>query len=399
MAGTRKILMVVENNSVPADGRVWAEATALRDEGFVVSVICPKTPSDPETFICLEQISIYRYRLPAATDRAISYLLEYSLALIMTFWLSLLIVFRRGFDVIHAANPPDLFFFIGLFYRPFGKKFVFDQHDLAPDLFKVKSHGRVGVLYKLQLFFERCSYRVAHCVIVTNGSQGRLAVERGGCPVGKVFHVWNGPVLQKMQAVHSEPELKRGRPYLLAYVGRMGAQDGVENALYALDELVHNRGRQDVSLVLIGTGDTCSELRALAQKLELDEYVHFTGWLKSADVLRYLTVADIGLTPDPQNGFNEYCTMIKTLEYMALGKPIVAFDLIEARLAAQDAALYAAPNLVEDFAHKIEVLLDDKELRCALGAIGRKRIEEELCWDYAKKNLLLAYKTLFFKEA
>jgi glycosyltransferase involved in cell wall biosynthesis len=394
MTGIRKILMVVENNSVPADGRVWAEATTLRDAGFQVSVICPKTSSDSESSTCLEQIWIYRYHLPAATNLAFSYAIEYSLAIIMTFWLSLLVLFHRGFDVVHAANPPDLFFLIGVFYRLLGKKFVFDQHDLAPELFRVKAQGRMGLLYKLQLFFEHCSYRVAQCVIVTNVSQGRAAMERGGCPVHKVFLVWNGPDLQKMTLVEPEPALKKGRPFLLAYAGRMGTQDGIENALYALDELVHKRGRQDVSLILMGTGDYLPELRILAQKLELAEYLHFTGWLKGDEVMRYLRAADIGLTPDPQNGFNEYCTMIKTLEYMAVGLPIVAFDLVETRRAAQGAALYATPNLVEDFADKIETLLNDADLRCTLGSLGRKRIEEELSWDHAKKNLLLAYKTL-----
>jgi len=188
--------------------------------------------------------------------------------------------------------------------------------------------------------------------------------------------------------------LKKGRRHLLAYAGVMGVQDGVEYALYTLHDLVHKRGRRDVSLVLMGDGDAAASLHTLAHDLELDEYVNFTGWLERKDVLRYLTVADVGLSPDPQNGLNEYCSTIKTMEYMSLGKPVVAFDLAETRILAQGAALYATPNVVEDFASKIEILLNDEELRVSMGAVGRKRIEDELSWEHDKKNLLLAYKTL-----
>jgi asparagine synthase (glutamine-hydrolysing) len=198
-----------------------------------------------------------------------------------------------------------------------------------------------------------------------------------------------------MKPVTPEPELKGKRKYLLAYVGVMSVQDGVEYALYALHELVHKRGRQDVSLVLMGDGDSAAMLHALAHELELDEYVKFTGWTEAKDILRYLTVADVGLSPDPENGLNEFCTMIKTMEYMAMGKPVVAFDLAETRFSAEEAALYAVPNQVEDFADKIEVLLDNEELRSKLAVLGRKRIVEVLNWDYSKENLLLAYETLF----
>jgi asparagine synthase (glutamine-hydrolysing) len=192
-----------------------------------------------------------------------------------------------------------------------------------------------------------------------------------------------------------ELELKGGRKHLLAYAGVMSIQDGVEYALYALRELVHKRGRQDVLLVLMGDGDEAARLRMLAGELELGEYVKFAGWTQAKDVLRYLTVTDVGLSPDPQNGLNEFCTMIKTMEYMAMGKPVVAFDLVETRFSAQDAALYAVPNRIEDFADKIEILLDNEDLRCKMGALGRKRVEDVLNWDYSKKNLLLAYEALF----
>lgn len=396
MARVNKILMLVENVPAPEDRRVWPEAIALRDHGFQVSIISPKGSTKyREPYICIENIHIYRYQLPKTGNRYLAYIVEYAIALLMTFWLSLKVMFRHGFDVIHTANPPDIFFIIGLFYRLFGKKFIFDQHDLTPNMFQVMFKDRMKPLHKLLSFLEWCSYRTSSLVIVTNESFKQIAIERAHYPANKVFVVRNGPNLEHMKLVAPEPELKKGRRFLLAYVGLIAVQDGVEYALYALNELVHNRNRQDVSLVLMGDGDIVPALHALAHELELDEYVNFTGWIESKDVLRYLTVADVGIVPDPQNGLNEYSTMIKAMEYMAMGKPVVAFDLAETRSSAQDAALYAIPNLVTDFANKIEVLLDNEELRLKMGVIGRKRIEEALNWDYSKKNLLLAYEQLF----
>lgn len=391
----RKILMLVENVPAPADRRVWPEAVTLRDQGYQVSIISPKGMSAYyESHTCVEGIHIYRYDIPTVGHKYLAYIVEYCVALLMTFWLSLKVWRRHGFDVIHAANPPDLFFLIGLFFRLFGKKYVFDQHDLAPELFQVKFGRSMKLLHRLLLFLEKCSYRTAHLVITSNVSQKQFAIQRGHCQPDRVYVVRNGPNLQLIRLVAPEPDLKRGFPYLLAYVGLMDVQDGVEYCIYALHELVHKRGRRDVSLVLIGQGSQLPRLKALAHELELDEYINFTGLLPTADVVRYLTVADIGLIPDPRNGVNEYCTMIKTMEYMALGKPIVAFDLQETRFSAGEGALYATPNLVEDFAGKIETLLDDEQLRCELGSTGRARVVDALSWEETCKNLILAYKTL-----
>ena len=396
MAKVNKILMLVENVSVPLDSRVWPEARSLHDVGYQVCVICPKgIGREEESYICLEGIYIYRYQLPVIGGRYISYITEYCYSLLMTFFLSLKVFFKHGFDVIHAANPPDTFFLIGLFYRFLGKKYIFDQHDLASELFKVKFKGRMKLLYKFQLFLEMSSYRTANLVITSNKSQKKRAIERGGCDAGKVFVVRNGPNSKQMELAPPEPELKKGRRYLLAYVGFMSSQDGIEYALHSLQYLVYKRQRQDISLVLMGDGDSAPKLRKLAHELALEEYVNFTGWIEKEDVLRYLSAADVGLTPDPQNGLNEYSTMLKTMEYMAMGKPVVSFDLQEAHFSTQDAALYAIPNQVEDFAEKIETLLDNHELRREMGAIGRKRIEQELSWEHSKENLLIAYETIF----
>lgn len=400
MPTPKKVLMLVENLSVPADPRVWKEARALTQHGFQVSIICPKgTTRDQEPYICLEGIHIYRYPLTTEIRHSSDYIKEYATAMSKSFLLSLKVLFRHGFDVIHAANPPDTFFALGLFYRLLGKKYIFDQHDLAPEMFHVKFQQRMQWLYKALRFFERCSYKTAHLIITTNTSQKQMAMTRGGSSPEKVVIVRNGPDIPQFGSVAPELALKRGKPYLLAYVGVMGNQDGVEYALNALAELVHIRHRQDVSFVLMGDGDQLETLRTLTHTLQLDEYVHFAGWVSKTDMLRYLTVADVCLSPDPSNELNDHSTMIKTMEYMAMGKPIVAFDLPETHFSAQDAALYATSNNVHEFAHHIETLLNDEPLRLKMGASGRKRVEETLCWEHSQSNLLQAYTTLFSADA
>lgn len=400
-----RVLMIVENDIVPLDTRVWWEALALRDHGYQVSVISPKgAPGRPvyEEYRAAHEvhqaIHIYRYELPEGVSAA-GYVREYLVALLVTFWLSLSIWRRHGFDVIHVANPPDIFFPLAWFYRLFGKRFVFDQHDLAPEVFQEafadRTHGLSGWLFhRLLLLCERFSYGAADLVIAANESFRRMALKRGGCAPQKIEVVRNNPDLALIHALPPEPALKMGRRFLLAYVGVMGRQDGVENAVRALDHLVHARVRRDVALVLMGDGSQFEALKTLAHDLGLDDYVHFHGWSSREDVLRYLSVADIGLCPDPYNALNDRSTMIKTMEYMALGMPVVAFDLTETRLSAQDAALYAKPNDVQEFAEKIATLLDDDALRLQMAALGRKRIEEELNWGHSRERLIRAYERL-----
>ncbi|HEV8191487.1 MAG TPA: glycosyltransferase family 4 protein, partial [Ktedonobacterales bacterium] len=355
MPKIRKVLMLVENREVPVDARVWPEAMALRDAGLQVTVISPKGGTEHrEPHLCIDGINVYRYDLPMGHSAA-TYAVEYGVALVMTFWLSLRVWWRHGFDAIHAANPPDIFFVLGLFYRLLGKAYVFDQHDLSPELFRVLFADRGGgpttrLIEQLLLLFERWSYRTAKMVIVANASFRRLAIARGHCSPEKIVVVRNAPDLRSMQPGQPEPELKLGRRFLLAYMGVMNAQDGVDYTLRALDLLVNERRRQDVALVLIGDGPSAPRLREIARDLALDEYVHFTGWVGRQEILRHLTAADVGLSPDPYNELNDASTMIKTMEYMSMGKPVVAFDLTETRFSAQDAALYARPNLVEEFA-------------------------------------------------
>src|SRR5258706_2628903 len=368
MPRSRKVLMIVENDVAPLDTRVWGEALALRDHGLQVSIICPKGALGRaiyedyrSSYECCEGIHIYRYEQPDGTSSA-TYMREYLVALLNTLWLSLMVLTRHGFDVLHVANPPDIFFPIGWFYHLLGKHFVFDQHDLAPEVFEEVFSGRVScpaarLLHKVLRVCERYSYRSADLVIAANESFGRMPIERVGCRASNVVVVRNASALPHVTSLTPAPEVKMGRRYLLAYVGVMGVQDGVKYALHALHKLIHERGRQDVTLVLMGAGGDVPALRALTRELRLDGYVTFAGWLSPHCVAQSLAVADVGLSPEPHNALNERSTMMKVMDYMAMGLPVVAFDLAETRYTAQEAALYAAPNSVEDFANKIEVLL------------------------------------------
>ncbi len=397
MHKNNRVLLLVENLSVPADPRVWREAQTLHQHGYQVSVICPRGENcDTESYVNINGIHIYRYTLSTKIEKATDYIKEYVTAMLNTLGLSLKVWQRHGFDIIHAANPPDTFFVIGLLYRILGKKYIFDQHDLAPEMFAIKFKGRMKWLYHLLQLFETLSYWTANLVITTNESQKRNAIERGHCKPEKVVVVRNGPDDDlHVTARAPELDLKMDYRYLLAYIGVMGVQDGVEYVLYALNELINKRNRQDIGLVLMGNGEQLPMLKNLTHDLHLNDYVRFTGWIEKHDLLRYLSISTIGLSPDPSNQLNDYSTMLKTMEYMAMGLPVVAFDLLETRYSAANAALYAMPNRVEDFADKIEILLEDAALRQAMGDYGRKRVEDELSWNQTKKHLLNAYQQIF----
>jgi glycosyltransferase involved in cell wall biosynthesis len=388
--------MLLENRPAPSDARVWPEAIALREAGFQVCIISPRG-NDPyhEPYVCIDGIYVYRYRLPTG-DSPVAYLVEYGIALFMTTWLSGRVWWRHGFSVIHAANPPDIFFLVALLYRPVGVKFVFDHHDVMPEMFQVLFHKQMHrrgakLVNHLLLAFEWFSYHTADMVIVTNESFRRIAVQRGRVPPDRVFVVRNAPDLEGMQIANKEADLKMGNRFLLAYVGIMGPQDGVEYVLKALDLLVHVRGREDIALALVGDGTARPSLEALARVLKITDHVRFTGWATSDEVVSYLRAADVGISPEPQNVMNDMSTMVKVMEYMAAGLPLVAFDLKETRYTAREAGTYARPNSIEDFATKIEELLDDEARRREMGALGRKRIADHLGWKYSKKELLRAY--------
>jgi glycosyltransferase involved in cell wall biosynthesis len=358
----RRVLILVENLPSPFDRRVWQEASTLRDAGYLVSIICPTGKGYDKKYEQIENIDIWRYQLPAEAEGALGYLIEYSAALFWTFLLSFRILFSRGFDVVHACNPPDLFFLIGNFFKLFGKKFVFDHHDANPELYEAK-FGRRDFLWKAMCLLERLTFRFADVSIATNNSYRRIAVDRGGMPPERVFVVRSGPSLERLKIVPPQEGLRQGKKYLVGYVGVMGRQEGIDLLLQSAAHLVHQVGRKDIHFGLVGGGTSLEEMRALAISLGVEDYVTFTGRVPDADLLAMLNTADVCVNPDVANEMNDISTMNKIMEYMSLGKPIVQFDLTEGRFSAQDASLYAKRNDPVDFAAKIVELVDDAAKR------------------------------------
>lgn len=373
---------------------MWQEGCALRDAGYTVSIICPTGKGCEKKFEVIEDIHIWRYRLPTEGEGAAGYALEYAVALFWSFILSLKVFFTRGFDVIHACNPPDLFFLIGGFFKLFGRKFLFDHHDANPELYEAK-FGRRGFFWKVMLRLERMTFRLADVSLATNQSYRRIAIERGGMAPGRVFVVRSGPSLERLKIVPPDEKLKRGRKYLVGYVGVMGPQEGIDYLLRAVAHLVHDLKRTDVHFGLIGGGTSLEEMRGLAMKLGVADYVTFTGRVADAELLAMLNTADVCVNPDVANDMNDISTMNKVMEYMALGKPMVQFDLTEGRFSAQEASLYARRNDAPDLAMKIAELLDDPARRAAMGALGRRRVENELEWRFEVPKLLAAYEALW----
>lgn len=389
MPGKRKALILVENLSLPFDRRVWQESQALRDDGWEVHVICPQgTKRDTEPYVLLDEVHIHRYPLRAATGGPAGYLKEYSSALWHTFRLA-----RRigPVDVVHACNPPDLLFLVARMLKRQGAKFIFDQHDLVPELYLSRFDRGEDFLYRAVCRLEKATYRAADVVIATNESYRDAAVGRGGMDPDKVFVVRSAPAVERFEPVPAEPALKKGKPHLLCYLGVMGPQDGVDYALRALAKLRNDLGRDDWHAVFVGAGDTFDDMVALSGELGLADAVEFTGRIPDADLVRYLSTADVCLSPDPHNPLNDVSTMNKIMEYMAMSRPIVSFELREARVSAGDAAVYAPANDELEFAKLTARLLDDPDERARMGRLGHERISGPLSWDNSRKALLAAY--------
>lgn len=391
--GKPRVLIIVENLPCPFDRRVWQEAKALVAAGHVVSIICPKGRGHTSSYEFLEGIHIHRHPLPFEADSALGYGLEYTSSLLFEFWLALRVAFVRGFDVIHGCNPPDTIFLIARFFRLFGKRFVFDHHDINPELYEAK-FGRRDVWYRLLLRLERWTFDAAQVSIATNESYRRIAIERGGMSPDKVFVVRSGADLSRVKLTAPRDELRRGRRYLVGYVGVIGKQEGIDLLLESIAYLRKTLGREDVQVAIVGDGTEVPALRKLAQDLGVADCVDFAGRLPDRELWETLSTADVCVNPDRANEMNDKSTMNKILEYMALGKPIVQFDLTEGRVSAGEASLYAAPNDVADFARKLSALLDDAPLRERMGAIGRRRVEDDLAWHHQVPRLLEAYRRL-----
>ncbi len=377
----RHVCIVVQNLPVPFDRRVWNECRALRAAGYEVSVVCPKADGEP-AHEELEGVHVHRYRaFPPITHQAM-FIAEYAWSILATFALLVRVWWRRPFAVVQVCNPPDvLCVAVAPFQLLCGTRLVYDQHDLCPELYVSRFARPASLPHRALLLAERITYRWAAQVISMNESYRRVAIERGGKRPGEVTVVRTGPDPERMRRGEPDPALRRGYRYLLVYIGVMGPQDGVDVALRAMHHIVHVRGRSDVGLTLIGDGDAAPDLRRLAVELDLGEHVEFTGRAPDELVSRLMSTAEVGLSPDPKNPLNDVSTMNKTMEYMAFGLPVVAFDLVETRVSAQEAAVYAPPNEVADYADAVLDLLADDVRRKEMGAFARQRVEEVLAWS------------------
>ncbi|MGA8682744.1 MAG: glycosyltransferase family 4 protein [Acidimicrobiales bacterium] len=389
----KHVVIIVQNLPVPFDRRVWLECQALQGAGFDVSVVCPKGPGDP-AFEVLKGVALYKYRQYAGRGGAVGYLLEYAYSFAATAALVLRAGRRKRIDALQACNPPDIFWPLGLVLRLLGGRYVFDHHDLCPELFESRFPDGSRLHYWGLRVLEWCTFHTADRVISTNASYREIALARGGKRPEDVTIVRTGPDAGRLQRSEPDPGLRRDRRFLVAYIGVMGPQDGVDVVVEAAAKIVHDWGRKDISFAMMGSGDCFDELVALRDSLDLGEFVDFMGRVPDDVVTRVLSTADVGLSPDRKNPLNDLSTMNKTMEYMAFSLPTVAFDLRETRVSAGRAAVYAEPNEVESFAKVLVDLLDDEPRRRSMGTFARGRVEDELAWTHQRDAYVGVYETL-----
>ncbi len=390
---SRKVLIIVENLPVPFDTRVWQEATTLAMNGYTVSVICPKGKGYTQEEEYLQGVHIFRHDLPAEGNGAVGYAKEYLTALKEELRLAKKVYKEIGFDVIHGCNPPDDIYMVAKHFKKYGVKYVFDHHDICPELFEAKFGKTSGLLYKSQLWLEKQTYKHCTFAFVTNESYKKIAIERGKMNPNNVIVLRSGPKLERMRIMLPVESIKRGYKYMVGYLGVIGQQEGIE---YLLDAAKYIKEHDNnVFWGIVGGGPHLKALKKQAHDMGLDDCVEFTGRASDQQMLEYLNTADVCVNSDKYNSMNDKSTMNKILEYMALAKPIVQFDLTEGRYSAQDASLYAKNNDAEDMAKKIMELLDNPELRKKMGAYGRNRVVNELSWEHTSKALLEGYEKFF----
>jgi glycosyltransferase involved in cell wall biosynthesis len=387
-----RVLIIVQNLPVPFDRRVWLECQALIGDGYQVAVVCPKGEGDP-SYQVIDTVELYKYRPYAPGGSKISFITEYAYSFLATARLTFKARRSGRFTVLQACNPPDIFWPIALALRVLDRtRFIFDHHDLCPELYESRFPDGPRLPYRMLRALERRTHRTADHVISTNDSYREVAITRSGKRPTDVTIVRTGPDPQRLRRGEPHPELRRGRRFLAAYIGVMGPQDGVDIVVRAADVVVHQLGRDDIAFTLIGKGDCFDDLVALRDELGLAGHVEFTGRAPDELVGRILSTADVGLSPDPKNPLNDVSTMNKTMEYMAFELPVVAFDLRETRVSADDAGVYVEPNDVHKYAAAIVALMDDEPRRAMLGKLGRARVEQELAWHHQARAYLGVYR-------
>lgn len=395
MSDRPRVLIIVQNLPVPFDRRVWLECGTLTDAGYDVTVVCPRG-KDTGARQIIDGVTILTYAPYAPGGGAASYVLEYAHSFAATARLALRARRESGpFDVVQACNPPDIFWPLArLLHRLDGTRFVFDHHDLCPELFESRFPEGPRLAHRGLLRLERETFRAADRVVSTNESYAAVAMRRGHKSPEQLRVVRTGPDLDRLQPVTPQPQLRRGREHLVAYLGVMGPQDGVDLALKAAELIVHEHARRDVSFTFMGAGDCYDELVAERDRRGLGSFVELPGRVPDETVAAVLSTADVGLCPDPLNPLNDVSTMNKTMEYMVFGLPVVAFDLHETRVSAQGAARYVEPNSVAAYARAVLELLDDRDARGTMGRVGRERVERELAWSYQRQGYLAVFDEL-----
>ncbi len=392
----RRVLIIVQNLPVPFDRRVWLEATSLTQAGYAVSVICPKAKGYTAAFETLEGVDIYRYGLPIDARGAAGFVVEFAWCFLCSFVTSIRVALAgRGFDVIHACNPPETYWLLGWFWRLFGKRFLFDHHDLSPEMYAAKFGRASGPMYRGLRFLERMTFRSADVVITTNQSHKRIAQTRGGLAAKDVFVVRSGPDLARFRVFEPDPAWKRGKPFLLVYLGEMCKQDGVDHLVRAVRILRQDLKRDDFHAIFVGGGPEQPMIRAYADQQGVGDLCTFTGRVSDDDLCRILSSADVAVDPDPKTAWSDQSTMNKIMEYMFFGLPIVCYDLTEHKVSARDAALYMAANSERALADGIGALLDTPARRARMGRQGAERVREKLAWQHSVPPLLAAYDAIF----
>ncbi len=394
----RSCVIVVENLPVPFDRRVWQEAQALHRAGWIVSVICPTNADFPKAFEVIDDIAIYRHPLPTEGQGALAYLREYSTALFHEFRLLFKVRRERGFSIIQACNPPDLIFLAALPFKLMGKRFIYDQHDVSPELFVVK-FGRKGFLYRALMFFERMSYRTADQVITANATFKDLAVSRGGKTPSQVEVVYGVPDRKRIRRVEPEPGLHGGRKFILGYVGIINEQDGVDHLVRAVAHLVKVKDFRDFRAIVVGSGPALELSRSLAHSLEVEDFILFSGYLKGDQLLGYLSAFDIGIIPDPFNEANDLMSMNKVFEYCALGIPTACYPLKETKRLLGEAGVYAPSSDPAGLAEACLSLMQDESLRARSAAAAANLSAEKFLWENEAHKYVATYERVLSPKA
>ena len=388
----KHVLFIVENATIPLDWRVFREAQAVNEWDYKVSIISPKGRNATRSFENINGIDIYRYPTLILFKGRFAFIFEFANAIFWQIFLAIRIFIKKPFHIIHAANPPDNIFIVALFFKLWGVSYIFDHHDLAPELYLIRFAEKKDILYKILLLHEKISCKLADAIISTNESYKRIVASRHSVDPEKIFIVRNDPIFSESLLKNKENDLGEKNKIVILYLGTINPQDGVIILVQVIHYLVNNLNRKNFICSIIGSGDSLQLVKQTVKELKLEHFFNFKGFIYEKEkVKEYLYLSDICIEPAPDNELNKHSTFIKIMEYMAAAKPIVAFDLLETKYSANNSAIFVEPGDIIGFAKAINKLIDDPQLRKRLGNSGQKKIKNELNWDKSMQNLKNIY--------